>query len=45
VIQAGGTGWCDDGDVIVVRCSGRGGPEEGGSESSRTWGWKGVGHR
>jgi hypothetical protein len=24
VIQAEETGWCEDGDVIVVRCSGRG---------------------
>jgi hypothetical protein len=23
VVQAGGTGWCEDGEVIVVRCSGR----------------------
>jgi hypothetical protein len=50
VIQAEETGWCEDGDVIVVRCSGRGGqegggPEGGGSESSRTRGWSGGGRR
>jgi hypothetical protein len=43
VVQAGGTEWCDDGDVIVVRCSGRGAGGRGerklqdvGMEGSRT---------
>jgi hypothetical protein len=32
VIQAEETGWCEDGDVFVVRCSGRGDRREGGPE-------------